>query len=288
VPTAYLKLALLLAAAMLAAGFLPPDTLIAVAAISTRPVLLAAMVVLGAALLFGGARLWGLAALALAAWGTVGLLPHYRPSPPLPEPETTVVWANVFKRHSAADRALALAEAEGAELVILGEVPLDYIAPADWFVRSERRPVLILTRQPGPVLPPTGDRRGSLAFIHEGVEIIAVHLPMPLLGLNAPAARAEELRRTKDRVGSGPTLVVGDFNTVPWSPALLDVQNQTGLRRIGIGAETTWLSPLLFVGLPIDHALASDSLEVSATVGPGLGSDHRPLVVELGRRQTTP
>jgi endonuclease/exonuclease/phosphatase (EEP) superfamily protein YafD len=87
--------------------------------------------------------------------------------------------------------------------------------------------------------------------------------------------------------------VVGDLNATPWSSAFAGLA-ECGLRRAG-SLRPTW--PSLgggWIGIPIDHVLASRHWRVrDAGLGPGLGSDHRPLLARLvldgaGRRGCTP
>ncbi|HET9065646.1 MAG TPA: endonuclease/exonuclease/phosphatase family protein [Gemmatimonadales bacterium] len=84
-----------------------------------------------------------------------------------------------------------------------------------------------------------------------------------------------------------PTLVVGDFNLIRESAVF---RRDWGRWRdafgaAGFGYGHTWNSS--WYGLRIDHVLTDDSWTVrSARVGPDLGSDHRPLIVELRRRLT--
>ena len=82
----------------------------------------------------------------------------------------------------------------------------------------------------------------------------------------------------------GPTLLIGDLNATPWSAGMRILTRDDKLRLPSPGFQwsPTWLarSPL---AIPIDHALATAPLVVlSRKVGPDVGSDHRPIVVEIG------
>ena len=80
-------------------------------------------------------------------------------------------------------------------------------------------------------------------------------------------------------------IVIGDLNLTPWSPrfrALLD-DGGLGDSRVGFGHHATWpvWFPLLLI--PIDHVLADPEIKVyRREVGPAVGSDHYPVLVELG------
>lgn len=83
----------------------------------------------------------------------------------------------------------------------------------------------------------------------------------------------------------GAYLVVGDFNATPWSwpfRRLIDVGNLKNSQN-GFGLQATFAanSNWLF-RVPIDHLLYSDSLRVrDRKLGPAMGSDHFPILVEL-------
>jgi len=50
----------------------------------------------------------------------------------------------------------------------------------------------------------------------------------------------------------------------------------------GFGLAATWPTSLPISLIPLDHMLHSDSLTtVAREVGPDLGSDHKPLTVEV-------
>ncbi len=81
-------------------------------------------------------------------------------------------------------------------------------------------------------------------------------------------------------------ILVGDLNTTSWSASFSELIARTGLRdsRKGFGVQPTWpalgISNLALV--PIDHVLVSDHFRVvSRRVGPPVGSDHLPVLVEL-------
>ncbi|EJL35837.1 hypothetical protein PMI01_01193 [Caulobacter sp. AP07] len=85
-------------------------------------------------------------------------------------------------------------------------------------------------------------------------------------------------------------IVTGDFNSTPWSWSLRRQDQALGLRR-RTRALASWPSGAFtrvmkapFPILPIDHVYAGKAWKtVKVERGPVLGSDHRPIVVTLGR-----
>ena len=86
--------------------------------------------------------------------------------------------------------------------------------------------------------------------------------------------------------GSEPTVLLGDFNCVPWSPFLQEMLTVTGLRdsRRGFGYQGTWPSDFWPMRIPIDQAFVSDNVVVieRGRLTQPTGSDHFPLLLELG------
>lgn len=83
---------------------------------------------------------------------------------------------------------------------------------------------------------------------------------------------------------SGPVVLIGDLNTTGWSPYFHDLLQVSQLRdsRLGYGVEPTWPWFPLPLRIPIDHCLVSREISVAdRRVGPAVGSDHRPLVLDL-------
>lgn len=85
-------------------------------------------------------------------------------------------------------------------------------------------------------------------------------------------------------------IVVGDFNATPWSWSLRRQDKALGLER-RTRALASWpngkfsrLVSAPFPFLPIDHVYAGKAWKtVKIERGPGLGSDHRPIVATLSR-----
>lgn len=84
---------------------------------------------------------------------------------------------------------------------------------------------------------------------------------------------------------SGAYIVVGDFNATPWSSPFRELMGAADLinSQTGFGLQPSFpTTSNLLLRVPIDHLLHSDALEVTGRqLGPALGSDHFPLVVDL-------
>ena len=81
-----------------------------------------------------------------------------------------------------------------------------------------------------------------------------------------------------------PTILLGDLNVTPWSPFFRDFLRSTGLRdsREGFGLQPSWPTRFPPVWIPIDHALVSSNVVVhDRRVGPYIGSDHYPVVIDF-------
>ena len=83
----------------------------------------------------------------------------------------------------------------------------------------------------------------------------------------------------------GPKILLGDLNTTPWSSYFHDLLTEAGLKdsAMGFGISVTWpVQAWWLFGIPIDHCLVSPDLTVkSRKVGPSVGSDHYPILVDI-------
>jgi endonuclease/exonuclease/phosphatase (EEP) superfamily protein YafD len=83
----------------------------------------------------------------------------------------------------------------------------------------------------------------------------------------------------------GAYMVVGDLNASPWSSPFRGLVSDGGLRnsQLGFGLQPSFSAKTIFpLRVPIDHLLHSQDLRVTdRRLGPPMGSDHFPLVVDL-------
>jgi endonuclease/exonuclease/phosphatase (EEP) superfamily protein YafD len=115
------------------------------------------------------------------------------------------------------------------------------------------------------------------------VSLVVTHVHTPFAG-SIHVRQLQALAKARPALGTR-AAVCGDFNTPPWSGPLRDFAADGNLRDLyGRSAWSayswpTW-SPLLRV--PLDNCFVGEGIAVRGHHdGPGDGSDHRPLVVEL-------
>lgn len=212
--------------------------------------------------------------------------------------------ANVQYRNLRVEPLLRLVEAEQPDLIVLIEL-------TDWWVEAlERRmcPQYPYAKQVGlrngfgigffsrlPIeqieaLDLGGAELPSLVarlkFAEQPVTIIGTH-PYAPVTMTKARLRNQQLRAIAGaaRAQEGSVIVVGDLNITAWSPYFQEFLRMAGLRdtQEGFGAQWTWPTRLPLMGVSIDHCLVSPEVAVvNRRVGPPIGSDHLPLLVDLG------
>ncbi len=127
--------------------------------------------------------------------------------------------------------------------------------------------------------------KAALAIQGKTLTVIGVHPPPPV----GQVYREERIRYLGDLstiISSSvrPIMVLGDLNTTSWSPIFRDLLSKTGLRdsRQGFGIQPTWPVLLPHLWIPIDHCLISSGVSIrNRKVGPNIGSDHYPVIVDF-------
>ncbi len=135
------------------------------------------------------------------------------------------------------------------------------------------------------------------------VSLLVAHPVSPFLPNRLATQRKSFDMWVNNRKHYGENLViVGDLNTTPWSAEFKRLITQTDLRdsQLGFGIQPSW--PTFFIpfefrnkhtaqpsrllqplAIPIDHVLVSPRIEVlDRRVGPFVGSDHLPVLAEIG------
>ena len=130
----------------------------------------------------------------------------------------------------------------------------------------------------------------SLRVNGQPLKVLGIH-PLPPIRVDYASARDSLLAKAGlwAAIQNDSCIIVGDFNATPWSTAFRDLQSTGDLvnSQVGFGRAPTWPAGLGSLGMiPIDHLLHSEVfVTVDRTIGEANGSDHRPLIVELGLRK---
>lgn len=139
-----------------------------------------------------------------------------------------------------------------------------------------------------------GDYRGFVACAidteRQPVTVILNHTHPPVtFGEQGFVWRNDQLAALAERYmdETSPLVVLGDFNASTWSPYFRELLKTTGWHhapaaRLPLGTHSILLPQTLCFAHPIDHALGNGSARLlRQTIGPYLGSDHRPIVVDV-------
>ena len=267
---------------------------------------LGASLLLGIAFVIFRSRRWALLMLAVTAINIWPVASWYIPDREIEAatgPPLKLLLVNVYSGNNNADAVLDLIDAEQPDIIFVQEVtnrwahimnavraeyPYSQALP-----RNDNFGIGVYAREPMLGIdtvnsPPYGFPTLVVRqAIGEGsVTIVSTH-PIPPVGEIGYDARSEQLASIVDLLGTigGPKVLIGDLNISMWSHLYKQFEASTGLTntRKGFGALPTWPRQLPFGRIPIDHCLVSPHFTVLETRrGPAIGSDHLPLIVELG------
>jgi len=239
-----------------------------------------------------------LAALALALANALPLAHYLLPvhEPAAAGPRVTAVLVNTWFRNGERDRLLDYVRMLGPDVAVFLEVTPAWSAALERLeslpYRSQAGEILVASRQPLGDLkawPLASGAATAVSFSYDAggtpVTVIGAHADWPL-GPAIAASRNLELAdlAALARAAPPPVLLLGDLNTTAYSPVFDSLLAASGLRdcAAGRGLNPTWptLFPPLYV--QIDHCLAGPGVSIDRLrPGPRIGSDHRPLEVEI-------
>jgi endonuclease/exonuclease/phosphatase (EEP) superfamily protein YafD len=114
------------------------------------------------------------------------------------------------------------------------------------------------------------------------VHLVLTHVHTPFAG-RIHTRQLHELGKEGAKLGSRLALC-GDFNDVPWSAAMRSLMREAGLdgTHVGYGLDGTWPAGSALLRIPIDNCFIGEGLSlVRRSVGPNVGSDHLPLIIDL-------
>lgn len=269
---------------------------------------LVALLVMGLLLMVSKWKRIGFGVLVVASINLVLVLPFYVGSPGSVDPSSPsvrVMSFNLLSNNENYGEVIEYIEAVDPDLVLLHEASRPWevaveSAGTGYEVIRSRSDSLIFgtlalvrgteTRGVSFGFATAQPRAVEVSFRPEGwpkaLSVLSTH---PLAPTEQERARLRDAQLwfatewAADRDGA--FMVVGDFNATPWSWPFRRLVSEAPLRnsQIGFGLQPSFssTSSVLF-RVPIDHLLHSDELVVhERRLGPSMGSDHYPLVVDL-------
>lgn len=268
----------------------------------------------GVILIVAGVLAWwlgspglGLIAALLAFSNLIVVIPLYwRPGQALAatgqSPVRRVLFANLWQPNQSHADVLHLVEQINPDLILLVESNqrwLDELEPLRqtypfWVVqpREDNYGVALLSRHP--VL-----EREVSVFSAAGVPSIVAQVDLDGSALTVvcthpPPPKSHAQTRARDQqmanlanlaaLRTRPMLLCGDLNLTPWSPVFWRFMRRGGLSDSarGFGIQASWPVGRPYMAVPIDHCLLSPEITVlDRRLGPAVGSDHYPLIIDF-------
>lgn len=253
-------------------------------------------------------RKTGYAVLAVAAVNLIAVLPLFIGSPAeaaADAPSMRVMSFNLLSTNESYSEVIDYIETVSPDVVLLHEASRPWevaieSAGLDYQVIRGRSDDLIFgtlalvgandVRAVSFGFSAASPRAIELDFTPEGwpapVSVLSVHPLAPTDEERADLRDAQlEFARQWVSGQAGPLVVVGDFNATPWSAPFRRLASSADLSssQAGFGLQPSFSAQSnLLLRVPIDHLLHSSELEVTdRRLGPELGSDHFPLLVDL-------
>ncbi len=247
------------------------------------------------------ARWWRLLAwvgVAVAVNGALIVPLYFGPTVPIETgPVMRVMTANLLASNLQHEQVLALVRKESPDVMVFQEVTFAWVRALS--VLKEEYPhrfvqprnsifgTMLMSRLPTETTqttnfdkPPIPSITVTVFLQNTPVHFIGTHASRPMGAQNASDRNNHlELLAKKIAATSGVWVLMGDLNCTPWSPYFHDLLRHGNLRNSqrGFGIQPTWQGQL-----PIDHVLCSDEIHVlNRRVGPKIGSDHQPVIVDL-------
>ena len=219
-------------------------------------------------------------------------------------PELTVATVNLWFRNPDPAAFVSWLASGPADLVVLQEVTDEWASalvlltdeyPYQWLLpRQDPYGIGVISRHAlnvtsadlaGDGLP---SLTGAIEIDDRVLRFIGMHTRWPLLpGLARDRDAALFNAADELRAGDTPAVLLGDLNLSPYAPRYEQLLDRGGLRDVlpGRAWHPTWMAGFWPLALRIDHVLVSSGLCIeAASVGPDVGSDHRPVISRLKLR----
>jgi endonuclease/exonuclease/phosphatase (EEP) superfamily protein YafD len=231
------------------------------------------------------------------------LLPRFESYPPVPTnaPSLKLLLANVHTDNRNYESLLHLIAREQPDIIALLEVNdtwLDAMTSLEKshahfrkVPRSDNFGIAVYSRLPLQEASITYLSAAEVPSVQatitlgtgRSIRLLATH-PLPPGNAENVILRNQQLAAIANwsTISTTHSLVIGDLNCTPWSPAFRQLLHNGSLQDTGRGITPTWPVSPWFLRIPLDHCLATSSiLTKEHRVGPDIGSDHFPIIVTV-------
>jgi endonuclease/exonuclease/phosphatase (EEP) superfamily protein YafD len=217
-------------------------------------------------------------------------------------PPFRIASVNLWFRNDDPARVLEWLASRPADVVVLQEVTAQWQQALDAIVtgyphrtmqsREDPYGIGVLSRWPIEDLEAVDFAKDGLPSLvatldvaGRRVQVIALHTHWPVVpGLFLARNEGLRLAAARARDSTLPVVLAGDLNLTPYAPEFRRLERDSGLRDALAERRwrPTWLAGFWPLALPIDHVLVpEDACVVDSSIGPAIGSDHRPVSVTL-------
>ncbi len=244
-----------------------------------------------------------------AAVNLVSILPYYLPVPPAADDNRTVLRVlslNVNSANQRYDLVRELIKARDPDIILLTEVnrawveELEQLYPLYPYRKCEPRDdnsgialysKLVCDKCEIIYFGETGAPSISAEFDvgQQRLAVLGTHPPPPISGIYS-RFRDDQIEAVAEYLAQIPDqkLLLGDLNTSPWSYSFGKLVKKAALvdSSKGRGICSTWPTDSILYRIPIDFCLISEGIGIKdRSVGPDVGSDHFPLIVDIVLRK---
>lgn len=171
--------------------------------------------------------------------------------------------------------------------VLETDYPVHSIVP-----RSDNFGIAFFSRLPGGMTGVLFQQEHHLPALSATIEVEGRRIAMldlhalPPMSYFMAQRRSLQLNSAREwlEAQSDPAILVGDLNLTMFSPEYRRFTKDLNLRnaRKGFGPLGTWPAWVPFARLPLDQCLMRGDLAVvNCAIGPDIGSDHLPIIVDL-------
>lgn len=257
----------------------------------------------------GGKKRWAVAALCVCLLNAAPIVAFLLPPARVPashEDALRAILVNVNTQTGDPLKIISLIERENPDIVVLEEIDDEWVKSLGPLIekyalrmiepRQDNFGIALLSR--GETKSAKVEFFGSakvpsivatVLLNNRPLTLIATH-PLPPAGPLYSALRNEQLEQLgrSIRTLDGPVLLLGDLNVTPWSYYYRAFIRTSGLINSsrGRGIYPTWPTFAPPLSVPIDYALHTDDLvTLQKRVGPNVGSDHYPLLIDFAFRE---